>query len=230
MLEFCYRRRSYGNQQSRYPKKGGVRDLPDRHHLGDLRSSRVFREWLGREPVRPLFRVTDPPCAAGSGWSAVCFWMRFFTRVRDCTIIACRATCRPSCSTPRRAATLRREEAGARSLEIIASILSVLTLAIRARSATRVGRRGGQRQTRSCSLDLPAFVATGPLVPVATETVTPRYRCRRDPAFHRPVRNAIERLHEEFKRRIKTQTVPLLASGKINMRKVDRNNAHRSDN
>ena len=46
--------------------------------------------------------------------------------------------------------------------------------------------------------------------------------------------NAIERLHEEFKRRIKTQTVSpsaetaamlfwaLLASGQINMRKVDR--------
>jgi len=45
--------------------------------------------------------------------------------------------------------------------------------------------------------------------------------------------NAIERLHEEFKRRIKTQTVPpsadtaamlfwaLLASGQINVRKVD---------
>ena len=45
--------------------------------------------------------------------------------------------------------------------------------------------------------------------------------------------NAIERLHEEFKRRIKTQTVlpsadtaamlfwALLASGQINMRKVD---------
>jgi putative transposase len=45
--------------------------------------------------------------------------------------------------------------------------------------------------------------------------------------------NAIERLHEKFKRRIKTQTVPpsadtaavlfwaLLASGQINMRKVD---------
>ena len=48
-----------------------------------------------------------------------------------------------------------------------------------------------------------------------------------------PVTNAIERLHEEFKRRIKTQTVlpsadtaamlfwGLLASGQINMRKVD---------
>ena len=48
-----------------------------------------------------------------------------------------------------------------------------------------------------------------------------------------PVTNAIERLHEEFKRRIKTQTVlpsadtaamlfwALLASGQINMRKVD---------
>jgi transposase-like protein len=45
--------------------------------------------------------------------------------------------------------------------------------------------------------------------------------------------NAIERLHEEFKRRIKTQTVlpsadtaamlfwPLLAAGEISMRKVD---------
>jgi transposase-like protein len=48
-----------------------------------------------------------------------------------------------------------------------------------------------------------------------------------------PVTNAIERLHEEFKRRIKTQTVlpsaetaamlfwALLASGQIVMRKVD---------
>jgi putative transposase len=47
------------------------------------------------------------------------------------------------------------------------------------------------------------------------------------------ITNAIERLHEEFKRRIKTQTVlpsadtaamlfwALLASGQINMRKVD---------
>jgi putative transposase len=40
--------------------------------------------------------------------------------------------------------------------------------------------------------------------------------------------NAVERLHEEFKRRIKTQTVlpspetaALLASGQITMRKVD---------
>ena len=58
-------------------------------------------------------------------------------------------------------------------------------------------------------------------------------------ACHRPsgrsarTTNAIERLHEEFKRRIKTQTVlpsadtaamlfwALLASGQINMRKVD---------
>jgi putative transposase len=49
-------------------------------------------------------------------------------------------------------------------------------------------------------------------------------------AFHA---NAIEQLHEEFKRRIKTQTVlpsadtaamlfwTLLASGQINMRKID---------
>jgi len=49
-----------------------------------------------------------------------------------------------------------------------------------------------------------------------------------------PVTNVIERLHEEFKRRIKTQAVllssaetaamlfwALLASGQINMRKVD---------
>ena len=48
-----------------------------------------------------------------------------------------------------------------------------------------------------------------------------------------PVTNAVERLHEEFKRRIKTQTVlpsaetaamlfwSLLASGQITMRKVD---------
>jgi putative transposase len=54
-------------------------------------------------------------------------------------------------------------------------------------------------------------------------------------ASRRPARttNAIERLHEEFKRRIKTQTVlpsaetaamlfwALLASGQISMRKVD---------
>ena len=53
--------------------------------------------------------------------------------------------------------------------------------------------------------------------------------------MHRYIRttNAIERLHEEFKRRIKTQTVlpsaetaamlfwALLASGQITMRKVD---------
>ena len=57
---------------------------------------------------------------------------------------------------------------------------------------------------------------------------------RLPPSQWRSVRttNAIERLHEEFKRRIKTQTVPpsaaaamlfwaLLASGQINMRKVD---------
>jgi transposase-like protein len=58
---------------------------------------------------------------------------------------------------------------------------------------------------------------------------------RLPPCQWRSVRttNAIERLHEEFKRRIKTQTVlpsadtaamlfwALLASGEINMRKVD---------
>src|SRR5437899_3007880 len=53
------------------------------------------------------------------------------------------------------------------------------------------------------------------------------------PALHLRAREAIERLHEEFKRRIKTQTVPpsaetaamlfwaLLASGQTTMRKVD---------
>ena len=54
------------------------------------------------------------------------------------------------------------------------------------------------------------------------------------PPTYEPINtNAIERLHEEFKRRIKTQTVlpsadtaamlfwALLASGQINMRKVD---------
>jgi putative transposase len=58
---------------------------------------------------------------------------------------------------------------------------------------------------------------------------------RLPPSQWRSVRttNAIERLHEEFKRRIKTQTVlpsadtaaillwALLASGQISMRKVD---------
>ena len=54
-----------------------------------------------------------------------------------------------------------------------------------------------------------------------------------EPMAKRRTTNAIERLHEEFKRRIKTQTVlpsadtaamlfwALLASGQINMRKVD---------
>ena len=57
--------------------------------------------------------------------------------------------------------------------------------------------------------------------------------CRRPNGAARGRRNVIERLHEEFKRRIKTQTVlpsaetaamlfwALLASGQINMRKVD---------
>ena len=56
---------------------------------------------------------------------------------------------------------------------------------------------------------------------------------RLPPSQWRSVRTTIERLHEEFKRRIKTQTVlpsadtaamlfwALLASGQINMRKVD---------
>ena len=66
----------------------------------------------------------------------------------------------------------------------------------------------------------------------------PATRCSPSRASHlasRSIRttNAIERLHEEFKRRIKTQTVlpgaetaamlfwALLASGQITMRKVD---------
>jgi putative transposase len=56
---------------------------------------------------------------------------------------------------------------------------------------------------------------------------------RASTAIFIPVTNAIERLHEEFKRRIKTQTVlpsaetaamlfwALLAAGQITMRKVD---------
>jgi len=66
------------------------------------------------------------------------------------------------------------------------------------------------------------------LYPPAADTRLP-------PSQWRSIRttNAIERLHEEFKRRIKTQTVlpsaetaamlfwALLASGQINMRKVD---------
>ena len=68
--------------------------------------------------------------------------------------------------------------------------------------------------------------------------VTPYAAIPKTAARHRrrdfiPVTNAIERLHEEFKRRIKTQTVlpcaetaamlfwALLASGQITMRKVD---------
>ncbi len=58
-------------------------------------------------------------------------------------------------------------------------------------------------------------------------------RCRRSQWKSARTTNAIERLHEEFKRRIKTQTVlpsaetaamlfwALLASGQINMRKID---------
>ena len=67
------------------------------------------------------------------------------------------------------------------------------------------------------------------------EPITGFLQAVRDSSQWRSVRttNAIERLHEEFKRRIKTQTVlpsadtaamlfwALLASGQINMRKVD---------
>ena len=62
---------------------------------------------------------------------------------------------------------------------------------------------------------------------------SPSPDCRRANGDSARTTNAIERLHEEFKRRIKTQTVlpsadtaamlfwALLASGQINMRKVD---------
>ena len=62
---------------------------------------------------------------------------------------------------------------------------------------------------------------------------SPLRSCRRANGEAARTTDAIERLHEEFKRRIKTQTVlpsaetaamlfwALLASGQINMRKVD---------
>jgi hypothetical protein len=82
---------------------------------------------------------------------------------------------------------------------------------------------------------LPAHSAPGASIPDG-RTIR---RNRQDPSgisgagIFIPVTNAIERLHEEFKRRIKTQTVlpsaetaamlfwALLASGQIVMRKVD---------
>jgi hypothetical protein len=82
---------------------------------------------------------------------------------------------------------------------------------------------------------LPALGAPGASIPDG-RTIR---RNRQDPSgisgagIFIPVTNAIERLHEEFKRRIKTQTVlpsaetaamlfwALLASGQIVMRKVD---------
>ena len=103
----------------------------------------------------------------------------------------------------------------------------------------RASRRGGQLVTRarsSTSKDRPArtFVLPAPL----SRMVTP-YAAIQKPqpdigaGTLIPVTNAIERLHEEFKRRIKTQTVlpcaetaamlfwALLASGQITIRKVD---------
>ena len=68
--------------------------------------------------------------------------------------------------------------------------------------------------------------------PVGPVTKSPSARLIQLPAINCTT-NAIERLHEEFKRRIKTKTVlpsadtaamlfwALLASGQINMRKVD---------
>ncbi len=69
------------------------------------------------------------------------------------------------------------------------------------------------------------------VAPYAGTTPIPAKRV--STAIFIPVTNAIERLHEEFKRRIKTQTVlpsaetaamlfwALLAAGQITMRKVD---------
>ena len=84
----------------------------------------------------------------------------------------------------------------------------------------------------STFLQLVKLLALGPqrLIGVCAATFA-----RLPPSQWRSLRttNAIERLHEEFKRRIKTQTVlpsadtaamlfwALLASGQINMRKVD---------
>ena len=77
------------------------------------------------------------------------------------------------------------------------------------------------------------------IAPLPTAWRKPASACSPSPACRRAngaalrTTNAIERLHEEFKRRIKTQTVlpsaetaamlfwALLASGQINMRKVD---------
>ena len=77
---------------------------------------------------------------------------------------------------------------------------------------------------------------------VPTARSSPSRGCRQVSGEDASTTNAIERLHEEFKRRIKPQTVlpaegtaamlALLASGQINMRKIDRwttlAKAHRS--
>jgi hypothetical protein len=98
-------------------------------------------------------------------------------------------------------------------------------------------------------IDALAVGVHGPETSLGDGVALVRRSLRREPAADRPharqsmqkkavvvsvrTTNAIERLHEEFKRRIKTQTVlpsaesaamlfwALLASGQINMRKVD---------
>src|SRR5450432_1496510 len=92
----------------------------------------------------------------------------------------------------------------------------------RSRSAARPSSENGGSST-----------ALSPTASMRQETAcSPSRACRRANGILRTT-NTIERLHEEFKRRIKTQTVlpsadtaamlfwALLASGQINMRKVD---------
>ena len=97
----------------------------------------------------------------------------------------------------------------------------------------RASRRGGQLQTRAHSSSYASAC------PHLSRMVAPYAAINliaagtKGAAIFIPVTNAIERLHEEFKRRIKTQTVlpsadtaamlfwALLASGQIVMRKID---------
>ena len=102
---------------------------------------------------------------------------------------------------------------------------------------------GGSRSLRRLLLTAVQASMTKPLIckwrlkhrAIADAWRKPATVCSPSPACRRAngaarTTNAIERLHEEFKRRIKTQTVlpsadmlfwALLASGQINMRKID---------
>ena len=88
---------------------------------------------------------------------------------------------------------------------------------------------------RQGGLHAPQNIGAHQIAERAIRILRPVGEARLPPSQWRSARttNAIERLHEEFKRRIKTQTVlpsaetaamlfwALLASGQINMRKVD---------